>query len=77
MQAKTNPPAVLVDGYNVLMQWLQEAGEEVRKRRVAGDLQAGRLEILRDLSEYSGWRNMRMMVAFDAQGNLDAPSLAR
>lgn len=68
-QGTSNPPAVLVDGYNVLMLWLREAGEEARKSRIAGNLEAGRLEILRDLSDYSGWRNVRIMVAFDAQGN--------
>lgn len=79
MQNLQNPPAVLVDGYNILMRWLDEddPNEKARKLRVKGDLEAGRTEILRDLSEYSSWCKFRMMVAFDAIGNLEAPTISR
>ena len=77
MQAQQNPPAVLVDGYNVLMMWLGEPGDLERKARVAGNLEAARQELLRDLSDFSGFKRFRIMVAFDAHGNPLAPALSR
>ena len=76
-QAQRNPPAVLVDGYNVLMMWLGEPGDLERKARVAGSLEAAREELLRDLSDFSGFKRFRIMVAFDAHGNTLAPALSR
>ena len=76
-QAQQNPPAVLVDGYNVLMLWLREPGDLERKARVAGSLEAAREELLRDLSDFSGFKRFRIMVAFDAHGNPLAPALSR
>ena len=77
LQGSNNPPAVLVDGYNILMAWIQQPGDKSRKQQIANDFAAARDMILKDLSDYSGWRRFRMMVAFDAYGNVDAPRISR
>lgn len=59
------------------MAWIKQPGDNARKRSIAHDFQGAREMILRDFSDFSGWRKLRMMVAFDAQGNLDAPRITR
>lgn len=75
--SRTNPAAVLVDGYNVMHKWMEHSGQRLLKIQLAGDLQAQREAFLMELSAYSGWNNLRMMVAFDAQCNPDAPPISR
>ena len=87
-QGWPNPPVVLVDGYNVLMQWVQRANEcdgadtlpslgmqvsaTVNLRNISLDTPIfGRLRdrLLAELSQYSVWRDVKVLVAFDARGN--------
>jgi len=75
--SKINPAAVLVDGYNVMFKWMEHPGQRALKRHLAGDLQAQREAFLLELSAYTGWNRLRMMVAFDAQCNPDAPPVSR
>lgn len=74
--AKGVQAALIVDGYNVMMQWVEEPGQKHLKSRIGASFSYVREAFLREVSAYTS-KELRVMVAFDAIGNLAAPPLNR
>ena len=75
------PPVLLVDGYNVAHEAARSPGlSRARRARIdpaLAPLDAARASLLLDLAEYSAVAGVRVVVAFDAMGNAEAPALQR
>lgn len=77
LQIKGPTQAVLlIDGYNIMLQWLEEPLQKRLKKTSGTNFEVIRDAFLRDVSAYSS-RELRVMVAFDAMGNPNAPPIAR
>ena len=77
VQVKGPQQAVLlIDGYNIMLQWLEEPRQRRLKKVSGGNFEVIREAFLRDVSAYSS-RELRVMVAFDAMGNAHSPPIAR
>jgi predicted RNA-binding protein with PIN domain len=71
-----NPPALLVDGYNILYAWLGEddaagrVGQAERERKAVAraSLDAGRCELTARLTNYMHCARGRTIIAWDAMG---------
>jgi len=86
----SNPPCLLVDGYNVAHAWVQEATsppsssgvtrnlspeERLRRQRAAESLDGARQALLLDLCEFSQVAKVKIVVAFDAMQNPNSKGL--
>ena len=59
-----------------MYQWLEEPGQKRLKPRLGGEFNFIREAFLREVSAYSS-KELRVMVAFDAMGNLGSAPIAR
>lgn len=59
-----------------MLQWIEEPGQCQLKKTIGGNFDAVRSAFLQEVSAYSS-KDLRVMVAFDAIGNLSAPPIAR
>ena len=73
---KGTPGALLIDGYNIMFQWLEEPGQKRLKPRLGAEFNFIREAFLREVSAYSS-KELRVMVAFDAMGNLGTAPIVR
>eukprot|EP00884_Botryococcus_braunii_P017339 jgi/Botrbrau1/4289/Bobra.0390s0029.1 len=60
------PPVILVDGYNVLMRWLQSEDSSPRLEVARRSLDDARQMLLMEFAEYSQYRGVKLVVVFDA-----------
>ena len=74
--AKGAQAALIVDGYNVMLQWVEEPAQKHLKAVIGSSFDAVRDAFIREVSAYSA-KDLKVLVAFDAIGNLASPSIAR
>ena len=67
---------MLIDGYNIMYQWLEEPGQKRLKLRLGTDFSLIRETFMREVSAYSS-KELRVVVAFDAMGNLTSAPIIR
>ena len=70
---------VLVDGYNILQQWFISLDDRAEKLAIlqSGDLGHARERLQFLVEEYSMWRGVQLVVAWDAMGNEESSSTTR
>lgn len=71
------PPVILVDGYNVLIRWLESEGKGPRLEAARKDRNDARQMLLLEVADYSQLRGIKLVVVFDALGNPFSSSTIR